>query len=95
LSAEGERLLYARLHRDQLERGRDPESLLSLGGAHARSGDFFHAESFLYDCWAGTQPGDPLLRETLKLLIECYRRIGDEYRAAEFAERLKSIPAGE
>lgn len=93
-SADSQRLLRARLHWDQLERGRDPESLWGLGVAHARSGDFFHAESFLHDCWLGTPPDHPLHHETLKLLVECYRRIGDDYRASEFAERLKSIPGG-
>jgi len=86
--------LRARLHRDLLERGRDAEALWSLGIAHARAGDFFHAESFCHDCLTSVEPTAPLHPEALTLLVECYRRTGDEYRAAEFAARLQALPGG-
>lgn len=89
--ASDTRTRIARLHAQRRAQPAAAPALVALGQEHFHLGNYFHAECYFSEALAQAAAGTDLHRQTLALLVECYRRTGDPYRAGEFADRFRQL----
>lgn len=77
------------IHQDVADRPDDPEGLFRLGAAHAKFGNYFHAECYLQNFLSRVDAQHPDYVFCMQQLINIYRKIDDPLRAQEWESKLR------